>query len=232
MARPASIDPNTCRALTTASASAIQMASPTHGPPGAGAGAPAGAAAAVAAAGGAAAAAGGEFQGSSSMPHSLTEAHPHRQDAPARVDATPSWQDPDVVRAVSSRRCPPPPAPRGPMPSTAFAAVARAVNDAARAEGLEGAAFRSPPSLDGTPRSVRRLGPDTVLVAVVRRGRSAAEVTADMVDGVLRANPGASDRAGVRDRLLAAAHAELEQHSEPAAEVEIAPASPAPGQAV
>lgn len=119
-----------------------------------------------------------------------------------------------VLAASASRSCPPS-APdatsalAAPMASTVFGAVARAVNDAARHEGLEPAAFRSPPGLRGTRRSVRRLGPETVLVAVTRGPRPAADVMADMVDGVLRANPAASADPDVRHRLLTAAHTAL-----------------------
>ena len=90
----------------------------------------------------------------------------------------------------------------------AFSAAARALAAAAPAEGLTPAAFRSPPRLEGVRRTVRRLAPDTVLVAVERRGRPAPDVIADMVDGTLRANghPIGSE-SEVRARLIRAASA-------------------------
>lgn len=91
-----------------------------------------------------------------------------------------------------------------------FALVARALADAARAEGLSPPAFRSPPNLPGAHRTARRLSADTVLVAVQRDRRPDAVID-DMVAGVLRANPPCADARAVAARLRAAVHAALQE---------------------
>ncbi|MDQ1375126.1 MAG: hypothetical protein QOJ09_2464 [Actinomycetota bacterium] len=75
------------------------------------------------------------------------------------------------------------------MPITAatFSAVARLLADEARRRGLAAPGFRSPPRLPDAARTIRRQGASSV-VAVRRAGRSADDVIADMVEGVLVAN--------------------------------------------
>jgi hypothetical protein len=97
--------------------------------------------------------------------------------------------------------------------SVRFAAAARAISGAARERGLIVPAFRTPPRLRGADRTLRRSGAAPV-VAVRLRGRSFADVVADMIDGVLAANGLAGgDAAAVRARLDAAA---TEAHAEAA----------------
>ena len=68
-----------------------------------------------------------------------------------------------------------------------FWELARAVVGEARRHGLAVPGFRSPPRLPGVVRTVRRT-PGGGMVAVAWRGRSPAEVVADMVDGVVLVN--------------------------------------------
>ncbi|HSH60198.1 MAG TPA: hypothetical protein VK988_11260 [Acidimicrobiales bacterium] len=69
-----------------------------------------------------------------------------------------------------------------------FGEISRLVAGEARRHGLVGPSFRSPPRLDGVTRSIRRYPNGQWLVSVRCRGRSVADVAADMVDGVLLAN--------------------------------------------
>jgi hypothetical protein len=69
-----------------------------------------------------------------------------------------------------------------------FAEMSRHLAGEARRHGLVAPGFRSPPRLQGVTRSVRRYQDGQWLVSVRCRGRSAADVAADMVDGVLVAN--------------------------------------------
>ena len=71
--------------------------------------------------------------------------------------------------------------------SVRFSAVARALADEARRRGLTAPAFRSPPRVEGAPRTIRRMG-DRTVVAVRLRGRRADDVAVDMVEGVVVAN--------------------------------------------
>ena len=71
--------------------------------------------------------------------------------------------------------------------SLRFSAVAKALGDEARRRGLQPPAFRSPPRLDGARRTIRR-AEDSTVIAVRLRGRTAGEVAADMVEGVVVAN--------------------------------------------
>jgi hypothetical protein len=72
--------------------------------------------------------------------------------------------------------------------SLQFVAAARTLAKAARAQGLEAPAFRSPPRLVGFSRSLtRRRGAGTT-VAVLLWGRPWAAVLADMIEGVIAAN--------------------------------------------
>lgn len=71
--------------------------------------------------------------------------------------------------------------------SLRFAGAARTITEVARARGLAAPTFRSPPTLAGVQRSLRRRG-DTVTVAVRLRQRPWVAVLADMIDGVVAAN--------------------------------------------
>ncbi|HET6951162.1 MAG TPA: hypothetical protein VFI47_12350 [Acidimicrobiales bacterium] len=84
--------------------------------------------------------------------------------------------------------------------SLRFARIARALAEAARAQGLRAPTFRSPPRLPGVSRSIVRRGP-VVTVAVALRDRPWPAVMADMVEGVVAANRLAGVRA---DRVRAA----------------------------
>ena len=89
-------------------------------------------------------------------------------------------------------------------PPIRFAELARRIGAAARAAGLVVPAFRTPPRHSGAPRTIRRL-PGGPVVAVRLRARPAADVVADMVDGVIAANRLTGDVAvRVRATLLAA----------------------------
>ncbi len=83
-------------------------------------------------------------------------------------------------------------------PALRFADAARTLAAAARGAGLEAPAFRSPPRVKGAARTIRRY-PGGAVVSVQLRGRSFAEVTTDMVEGVLVAN-GVQGEARVRLR--------------------------------
>ena len=69
-----------------------------------------------------------------------------------------------------------------------FGEVSRLVAAESRRHGLAVPSFRSPPKLAGATRTVRRYAGGQCLVSVRCRGRSVAEVAADMVEGVLVAN--------------------------------------------
>jgi hypothetical protein len=87
-------------------------------------------------------------------------------------------------------------------PPIRFAELARRIGAAARAAGLVAPAFRTPPRRSGVPRTIRRL-PGGPVVAVRLRSRPAADVVADMVEGVIVANGLTNDIAGrVRETLL------------------------------
>ena len=81
---------------------------------------------------------------------------------------------------------------------------------AARAAGLDVPAFRCPPRVAGARRTLRRY-PGGAVVAVQLKGRPFADVTADMVDGVLVVNR-LADEASARMRPV------LAEAAEPAAE--------------
>ena len=65
-----------------------------------------------------------------------------------------------------------------------FAETARSLGRAARLRGLEVPTFRSPPSLCGVQRSIRRRS-GSATIAVVMRGRPWGAVVADMVEGIV-----------------------------------------------
>ena len=87
------------------------------------------------------------------------------------------------------------PRSRSAATALAFAQTARRLGTAARAEGLTVPAFRSPPRLQGAVRTVRHY-PGGAVISVVLRGRALTDVTADMVEGVVRANRLRGDEAG------------------------------------
>ncbi|MEJ5254220.1 MAG: hypothetical protein WHS89_02605 [Acidimicrobiales bacterium] len=72
--------------------------------------------------------------------------------------------------------------------SLRFAAAARVLGLAARAEGLVVPGFRSPPRLAGAERSVRRRPDGGATISVRLRDRPWLAVLADMIEGVVVAN--------------------------------------------
>ena len=92
----------------------------------------------------------------------------------------------------------------GAVSALEFAVLARRLADEARRLGLVPPAFRSPAAADGPLRAVRRHRGQGATVVVRRRGRSTAEVAADMVEGVVVANRLAGPRAAVCRASLAA----------------------------
>jgi hypothetical protein len=91
-----------------------------------------------------------------------------------------------------------------------FSQAARRLGAATRAAGLTVPAFRCPPRVAGALRTIRRY-PGGAVVAVRLRGRPFAEVTSDMVEGVLAVNR-LDETAAVRMRPL------LQRAVEPAAQ--------------
>ena len=91
-------------------------------------------------------------------------------------------------------------------PSVRFALAAQLLVDEARAIGIRAPAFRSPPRVAGTYRTItRRQG--SVVVAVRIRGRPFEAVLADMVEGIVLANKlGPLDAARCRARLWDSLH--------------------------
>jgi len=85
-----------------------------------------------------------------------------------------------------------------------FSALVRVVAEEARAMGLVVPGFRSPPRLAGATRTIRS-GGGAPIIAVRLRGRTFADVAADVVEGVLVANavPRGADLR-IRRRLLTA----------------------------
>ena len=80
--------------------------------------------------------------------------------------------------------------------------MARTLADTARGAGLAVPAFRSPPRVSGTVRTLRRY-PGGAVVSVQLRGRSFEAVVADMVEGVVVANRLGGD-AALRARTVLA----------------------------
>jgi hypothetical protein len=72
--------------------------------------------------------------------------------------------------------------------SLRFVAVARTLASGAQAGGLACPVFRSPPSLVGVSRTIRRGRDGKTTVAVALRGRPWAAVLADMIEGIVAAN--------------------------------------------
>ncbi len=92
-----------------------------------------------------------------------------------------------------------------PTPALRFAETARRLGAATRAAGLTVPAFRCPPRVPGTLRTIRRY-PGGTVVAVRLRDRPFDEVAGDMVEGVLVANRLSGDAAlRLRTSLLEAA---------------------------
>jgi hypothetical protein len=90
----------------------------------------------------------------------------------------------------------------GEVGSVRFARAARAVAEAARAEGWVAPGFRSPPRLAGVERSLRRRPDGGAVVAVRVRGRPWPAVVGDLIEGVVVANAlRGSDAHRCRDRL-------------------------------
>ena len=102
-----------------------------------------------------------------------------------------------------------------PAPTVRFAHVARRLTAAARAADLDAPAFRSPPRLPGSVRTVRRM-PGGVVVAVAVRGRPFVDVVADMVEGIVVAN-GLQGVAATRVRTALHEAAAQEPRADPAA---------------
>lgn len=87
------------------------------------------------------------------------------------------------------------------MTSLDFAQAARLIGRECRVRGLSAPSFRSPPRIVGQLRSIRRVPPFGTVVAVAIRGRSKADVIADLIEGAIAAN----DLDGeVADRLRSA----------------------------
>ena len=76
--------------------------------------------------------------------------------------------------------------PKG-APVAWFADAARRLGAATRAAGLVVPAFRCPPRVPGTTRTIRRY-PGGAVVSVVLAGRRTEEVAIDMVEGVMVVN--------------------------------------------
>jgi hypothetical protein len=106
------------------------------------------------------------------------------------------WREPESEAA----------GPVGELSSLRFAAVARELGQAARHQGMEVPAFRSPPRSPGVRRAIRRERDGSTTVSVMLRGRPAVAVVADMIDGMVAAAKLSDIEAGaVRDELWAAA---------------------------
>jgi hypothetical protein len=87
-----------------------------------------------------------------------------------------------------------------------FSESVRRVVGLARRGGLRPPVFRSPPSLAGVDRTIRRRASGSVVVAVRRDGRPLAAIQADVIEGVVAANDLSGHRA---DRFRHAAWAAL-----------------------
>jgi len=78
--------------------------------------------------------------------------------------------------------------PASEVTSVHFAKIAQELVGVARSEGLIVPTFRSPPRSSGLRRSIRRRPDGSATVSVALRGRPAAAVVADMIDGLAAAN--------------------------------------------
>jgi hypothetical protein len=79
-------------------------------------------------------------------------------------------------------------APVGSPVSLRFAAAARCLAEVAREAGCAVPSFRSPPTLVGRRRTLRRTSDGGVVVSLLVRGRPWSAVLADMIDGLVAAN--------------------------------------------
>ena len=92
--------------------------------------------------------------------------------------------------------------------SLRFAAAAKVLAAAARANGWAAPAFRSPPRRDDVERTLRRSQVGDVTVSIRLRGRPWLAVLGDMVEGVVAANElSAGDADRCRGVLWAAVEA-------------------------
>jgi hypothetical protein len=98
--------------------------------------------------------------------------------------------------------------------SVRFAHVVRALAAAARAEGLRAPSFRTPPSVRGAVRTVRRRRDGSTSVAVAVKERPWPAVLADLVEGVVVAN---QLRGAAAERARAAMWTAVGEASEAAA---------------
>jgi hypothetical protein len=73
-------------------------------------------------------------------------------------------------------------------PTFRFADACLTLTDAARRCGLDPPTFRSPPSVAGAVRTIRRRSGGPAVVSVAHRGRPFLAVVADLVEGVVAAN--------------------------------------------
>lgn len=86
-----------------------------------------------------------------------------------------------------------------------FSSTVGLLAEEVRRTGLEMPGFRSPPRLPGVNRSIRRLPAGSSVVAVTLRGRSADDVVADMIEGIVACNHLEGPQAEmIRDRLYGA----------------------------
>ncbi len=90
------------------------------------------------------------------------------------------------------------------LTSIGFARLARTLIDTATGFGVADVTFRSPGRV-GVGRAIRRNADGSATVAVRYRGRPAVSVTADMIEGVVRAAGNGSVDASARDALWRAA---------------------------
>ena len=74
----------------------------------------------------------------------------------------------------------------------AFSHLSRCLSRTARQCGLNVPGFRSP-AQPGMTRSIRRRADGSATVSVTVRGRTLRDLAADLVDGVMAANPDAGD---------------------------------------
>lgn len=136
---------------------------------------------------------------------------------PTPTRRTPLRAVPDPEPTVDT-----PPGKGGCASAVQFSESVRRVVGLARRGGLRPPVFRSPPTLSGVDRTIRRRPSGSVVVAVRREGRPLAAVQADVIDGVVAATGLSGQRA---DRFRHAAWAEL---SGPPAQLRRGP-DPAPG---
>lgn len=97
----------------------------------------------------------------------------------------------------------------GAVSAVGFARMVRALGGEGRALGLKIPGFRSPPKLAAN-RTIRRFPNGQAVVAVALRGRSTADVWADLVEGLLASNGlNLVDAAPLRSQLIPALEGEV-----------------------